>query len=94
MRTVPQVRLEGTSSLNLKVERNVNITQEQRMLEVKNVGGQLVVDSRLVAEQLGITHKTFKETIRTYENTITEAFGVMPVETAKPIGLKVRRTGS
>jgi phage regulator Rha-like protein len=47
------------------------------MLEIQNVGGQLLVDSRLVAEALGILHKSFKETISKYterlESLVDEA---------------------
>lgn len=37
-------------------------------LTVENKSGTLVVDSRLIAEELGIEHKTLKETIRNYED--------------------------
>lgn len=41
----------------------------------------LVVDSRLVAENLGIRHKSFVETIENYETQIEQAFGVIRFET-------------
>lgn len=44
------------------------------MLEitVENQNGILVVDTRLIAEELGIEHKTLKETIRNYEDRLSE----------------------
>jgi phage regulator Rha-like protein len=44
--------------------------------------GVQVVDSRLIAEGLGITHKSFMETIRTYQSVIEKDFGQLPFETA------------
>ncbi len=44
-------------------------------------GSQLVVDSRLVAEELGIKHKNFLETIRKYQAELEE-FGQLRFETA------------
>lgn len=46
-------------------------------LTIIEQNGQLVVDSRLIAEELGITHKSFKETIRTYQDEIEESFGAL-----------------
>ena len=40
-------------------------------LTVENKDGQLVVDSRLIAHELGIEHKTLKETIKSYEEKLT-----------------------
>jgi phage regulator Rha-like protein len=40
-------------------------------LTVENKNGVLVVDSRLIAEELGIEHKTLKETIRHYEDQLS-----------------------
>lgn len=40
-------------------------------LTVENKNGTLVVDSRLIAEELGIEHKTLKETIRNYEDQLS-----------------------
>ncbi len=42
----------------------------------------LVVDSRMVAEELGIKHKTFLETIRKHQATIECHFGKVPFQTA------------
>lgn len=55
-------------------------------LQVFEHDGELVVDSRIVAERLGIEHRSFLETIDTYETQIQEAFGVLRFETAKPQG--------
>jgi phage regulator Rha-like protein len=38
------------------------------------------IDSRLMADRLGIQHKNFVETIRRYENKISE-FGIIPFQT-------------
>lgn len=47
----------------------------------------LVVDSRLVARELGIGHRNFVETIRTYENDIQQSFGILRFETSKLSGV-------
>ncbi|MGD1852693.1 MAG: Rha family transcriptional regulator [Leptolyngbyaceae cyanobacterium] len=44
-------------------------------------GGELVVDSRLIAERLGIEHKNFLENIERYKNDITQAFGLPLLKT-------------
>ena len=55
-------------------------------LEIFSDGGELYVDSRLIAERLGIEHRNFLETLDTYETRIEKAFGVLRFETAKPKG--------
>lgn len=50
------------------------------MLEVINKNEVLVVDSRLVAEELGIEHKTLKETIRKYLEEIETEYGTVAVQ--------------
>jgi phage regulator Rha-like protein len=47
------------------------------------VAGELVVDSRIVAEELGIKHKTFLENVRTHKATIEANFGKVPFQTAR-----------
>ena len=47
-------------------------------------GGILVVDSRLIAPQLGIEHINFLETLEDNKAPIEEAFGVIRFETEKP----------
>jgi phage antirepressor YoqD-like protein len=51
-------------------------------LTVQSINSELVVDSRLIAQELGITHKAFKETIRKYENKLESRGGKPPFETA------------
>ena len=51
-------------------------------LQVENKDGILVVDSRLVADKLEISHKSFHETIRTYLPKYEIEFGAVPAETA------------
>jgi hypothetical protein len=54
-------------------------------LEIFEHDGELVVDSRLIAERLGIEHRSFLENIDTYQTQIEQAFGVLRFQTAKPI---------
>lgn len=54
-------------------------------LTINQKEDQLVIDSRLVAKELGIKHKTFLETIRKYQTTLKSRFGVLTFETAKPL---------
>lgn len=49
-------------------------------LTVENKDGILVVDSRLIAEELGIEHKTLMENINTHISKIESAFGAVSVE--------------
>lgn len=46
--------------------------------------GELVVDSRLIAEDLGIEHESFIKTVDTYKTVVEEAFGVIRFEIGKP----------
>lgn len=46
--------------------------------------GELVVDSRLVAQDLGIEHESFMETVYEYQGQTEKAFGVLRFETGKP----------
>lgn len=46
-------------------------------------GDVLVVDSRLIAEQLGIEHRNFLETLDNYQTQIEQAFGILRFETAE-----------
>lgn len=45
----------------------------------------LVVDSRLIAQDLGIAHKNLLETLDNYLSRIEAAFGVVRFETEKPL---------
>ena len=51
-----------------------------------NCGGELVVDSRLIAERLGIEHESFIRTIEKHKNVAVEAFGVFRFEIGKVNG--------
>jgi phage regulator Rha-like protein len=53
-------------------------------ITIVEVAGELVVDSRIIAEQLGIEHKHFVRNIRSHQTVIEEHFGVLSFETAKP----------
>ena len=49
-------------------------------LSVREKNGVLVVDSRLIAQELGIKHKSFMETIRKHEKQTEQAFGQLRFE--------------
>lgn len=55
-------------------------------LSVFESDGELFVDSRLIAERLGIEHESFLRTLETYETQIEQAFGVFRFEIGKPTG--------
>ncbi len=55
-------------------------------LTVSENDGVLVIDSRLIAIELGIKHKSFMETIRKHEKQTEQAFGILRFETAEIIG--------
>lgn len=57
----------------------------QSSIVVESKGDRLVVDSRLVAEQLGIEHRAFVQTIKKYESRIEQDFGVVTFEMLKPL---------
>jgi phage regulator Rha-like protein len=46
--------------------------------------GVLVVDSRLIAQELGIQHENFMDTIRKYQKQAEQAFGGLRFETGVP----------
>ncbi len=50
-------------------------------LTVREKDGVLVVDSRLIAIELGIKHKSFMETVRKHEKQTEQAFGQLRFET-------------
>lgn len=50
-------------------------------ITIVEIQGELVVDSRIIAEQLGIKHKNFLGTIRGHQSVIEEHFGVLAFET-------------
>lgn len=47
--------------------------------------GVLVVDSRLVAQELGIEHNSFIATIQTYQELVEREFGVFRFQIEKPL---------
>jgi phage regulator Rha-like protein len=48
---------------------------------VTHPDGVLVVDSRLIAQELGIEHENFMETIQKYKNQAEQAFGTIRFQT-------------
>jgi phage regulator Rha-like protein len=52
------------------------------MLQVIEKNSVLVVDSRLIAEELGIEHRSFKDTIQVNASDLEEHFGQLRRETA------------
>ena len=54
-------------------------------LTVTERNSVLVIDSRLIAQDLGITHKSLLETLDNYLHRIEAAFGVVRFETEKPL---------
>jgi phage regulator Rha-like protein len=46
--------------------------------------GELVVDSRLIAQELGIEHESFMRTIRNYQTHVEEAFGGLRFQIGVP----------
>jgi phage regulator Rha-like protein len=55
-------------------------------LEIIDDGGRLLVDSRLIADRLGIQHDNFLQTLATYETLMEQSFGVLLFQTGKPSG--------
>jgi len=53
------------------------------MFEIQNIDGELVVDSRLIAQEFGILHNSLKDTINDNATDIEEDFGVIRRE-SKP----------
>ena len=53
-------------------------------LNVTTQNNTLVVDSRLIAEDLGIQHKNLLQTITKYQNVIEQSFGVIAFAASKP----------
>jgi len=58
------------------------VSKKKQSLELTVIEQEPRVDSRLMAERLGIQHKSFLETIRKHENKISD-FGLLPFETEK-----------
>ena len=58
----------------------MNIVTSKSAIAVEQKGDVLVVDSRLVAIELGIEHSTFIRTIKKYESKIEQRFGTIRFE--------------
>jgi phage regulator Rha-like protein len=54
------------------------------LIVIEHPDGVLVVDSRLVAKEMGIEHRSFLETIQKYKKDAEQSFGVLRFQTAKP----------
>ena len=54
-------------------------------LTVSEYGDSLVVDSRLIAQKLGIEHKNFLQTLKKYQSKIESRFGAVAFQTAPSI---------
>jgi len=54
-------------------------------LSVVQIGDVLVVDSRLIANRLGIEHENFMKTVVKYQTKIEQRFGVIRFESGKPL---------
>jgi phage regulator Rha-like protein len=52
-------------------------------LEIVNDGDVLYVDSRLIAERLGVEHDNFLQTVQSYQTQIEQVFGILLFETGK-----------
>ena len=61
-----------------------SIVTKQKAITVEQKDDVLVVDSRLIAEDLGIDHESFMRTLRNYETRIEQRFGVIRFEIGKP----------
>jgi phage regulator Rha-like protein len=62
-------------------------------LSVSEHDGVLVVDSRLVAERLGIEHESFMKTLREYQSLIEEDFGSIRFEIGSKTGANAKAGG-
>jgi phage regulator Rha-like protein len=54
------------------------------ILQVIESNGDLVIDSRLIADTLGIEHRAFMQTMKRYQDRIESRFGVITFEMSKP----------
>ena len=52
-------------------------------IEIQNQGGVLVVDSRLIAQDLGIEHRSLLQLIDDYQTQVEQAFGILRFENAE-----------
>ena len=68
----------------------MNIVTSKSAIAVEQKGDVLVVDSRLIAMELGIEHETFMRTVKKYESKIEQRFGCIRFE----IGVPDKPTGN
>lgn len=54
------------------------------IISVQEHNSTLVVDSRLIAERLGIEHRAFIQTLKKHQGKIEQRFGVITFEMSKP----------
>jgi phage regulator Rha-like protein len=55
------------------------------ILDITTQNGALVVDSRLIAEELGIEHRALMQNIKKHQSVIEQGFGVITFEMSKPL---------
>jgi len=53
----------------------------QELIQISHLNGVEVVDSRIIAEELGIQHDNLMETIRKHQPNIEDHFGMVTFET-------------
>lgn len=56
------------------------------LIQISQVNGIDVVDSRIIADELGVDHSNLLETVKSYQDTIEKEFGIIPFETEKLSG--------
>src|SRR5581483_11280150 len=57
--------------------------EENTAIQLLQMDGEILVDSRIVAKRIGIEHRAFIRTLRAYQSELEE-FGVLRFQTAKP----------
>lgn len=55
------------------------------ILDITTQNGALVVDSRLIAKELGIEHRALMQNIKKHQSVIEQGFGVITFEMSKPL---------
>ena len=55
------------------------------ILDITTQNDTLVVDSRLIAEELGIEHRALMQTIKKHQSIIEQGFGVIAFQMLKPL---------
>lgn len=65
----------------MSIQALVRVEATGEVFDFLQVGEEYRIDSRAVAPGIGVEHKSFIETLRTYQTEL-EHFGLMPFETA------------